>query len=351
MNKIIVTGYMGSGSSAFTDLLSEFSGICNPQGDFEYVFLHCPNGLFDLEDKLLQGNNALRSDEAIKSFLIVMKSLHNNGRWWFGGYKDRVTPEFMKYAEEFVDSILTCTFSGFWYEMEKVSRAQYIGTKLREMLGTPRHDIFSQKLYAAFPTAELFYESASTFIEKVLQSVALTAGFRAGQFLLLDQLLLPHNLAKASNYFPNNDIRVLVISRDPRDVYIQNKYFWHASGCAVPLPEEPKAFCEYYRKMRSAEKKQIEINTLRLNFEDLVFDYKETLTKVLNFIEGDPGKHSKQYERFDPKKSIANVGIFASDEKYCEESNYIAEHLAEYLYPDMNKHLNDKSFRLSNSPF
>ena len=53
MNKLIIpTGYMGSGSSAITDLICEFEGYEADNGTFEYVFLHCPNGLFDLEDKL-----------------------------------------------------------------------------------------------------------------------------------------------------------------------------------------------------------------------------------------------------------------------------------------------------------
>ena len=54
-NKIVIpTGYMGSGSSAVTDLLSEVDGYSCSNGNFEYVFMHCPNGVFDLEDKLLK---------------------------------------------------------------------------------------------------------------------------------------------------------------------------------------------------------------------------------------------------------------------------------------------------------
>ena len=42
MGKIIVpTGYMGSGSSAITDLLTELEGYDADTGTFEYVFLHC----------------------------------------------------------------------------------------------------------------------------------------------------------------------------------------------------------------------------------------------------------------------------------------------------------------------
>ncbi len=50
MKRIIVpTGYMGSGSSAITDLLvAEFKDCQNEYKSYEYVLLHCPNGLFDL---------------------------------------------------------------------------------------------------------------------------------------------------------------------------------------------------------------------------------------------------------------------------------------------------------------
>ena len=41
MRKIIIsTGYMGSGSSAITDLVSEFEDVNNKHRDFEYIFLH-----------------------------------------------------------------------------------------------------------------------------------------------------------------------------------------------------------------------------------------------------------------------------------------------------------------------
>ena len=49
MKKIIIpTGYMGSGSSAITDLLREYPVINTKNADFEYIFLHAPNGVFDL---------------------------------------------------------------------------------------------------------------------------------------------------------------------------------------------------------------------------------------------------------------------------------------------------------------
>ena len=86
-NKIVIpTGYMGSGSSAVTDLLSEVDGYSCANGNFEYVFMHCPNGVFDLEDKLLKGNNALRSDEALHTFYSCMNTLYTNIYYWVADF-------------------------------------------------------------------------------------------------------------------------------------------------------------------------------------------------------------------------------------------------------------------------
>ena len=58
-------------------MFSEIDDVNADKGTFEYVFLHCPNGVFDLEDKLLYGNNAIRSDEALHTFLSTMKQLYD----------------------------------------------------------------------------------------------------------------------------------------------------------------------------------------------------------------------------------------------------------------------------------
>lgn len=98
MKKVVITtGYMGSGSSAVTDLLSEIKNYKAPNNSFEYVFFHCPNGLLDLEAKLITLNNANRSDEAIRSFYNTMEYLYNTSekKHWIAGYKDKVSINFM----------------------------------------------------------------------------------------------------------------------------------------------------------------------------------------------------------------------------------------------------------------
>ena len=107
--------YMGSGSSAVTDLLKEYEGINTKNSDFEYVFLYAPDGLFDLEYKLLYNNNAIRSDEAIKNFRKLMEKLYHYDGWGIANYKDKISDNFMNVVEYYLDSIITSKYQGIWY--------------------------------------------------------------------------------------------------------------------------------------------------------------------------------------------------------------------------------------------
>ena len=121
MNKILVpTGYMGSGSSAVTDILAEIDGCSARNGDFEFVFLHCPNGVFDLEDKLLRGSErpsgsakVLKlqfedlvydydaSMEQIYAFLGVTKAQHSAPRTHFDPAKSIQNTQLFRANEQY----------------------------------------------------------------------------------------------------------------------------------------------------------------------------------------------------------------------------------------------------------
>ena len=133
MKRIIVTaGYMGSGSSAATDLVSEFKDCSNDFKSYEYVLLHCPNGLFDLEDKLLKGNNALRSDEAIRTFETQMKKLYDKKFWWVGDYKHIIGEDFFDKTKKFISNIQQFNFDGYYYMHEEVNVKMFFKLLLRK---------------------------------------------------------------------------------------------------------------------------------------------------------------------------------------------------------------------------
>lgn len=330
MNKVIVASYMGSGSSAVTDLLSEYSNVHCPHGSYEYIFLHCPGGLFDLEDKLLVGNNALRSDEALRTFEQTMRGLFENDHWWFGDYRSKVSPRFMDYVNAFIAELGPTSFGGFWYEQEKLDKSAWKTNRLKKKLGAKTVDLLGTQLRMAFPTPDEFYKAARAFIDACLTDMSEGSN---GKTLLLDQLVLPHNLWRAENYFDDDDTRIIIVSRDPRDVFALNKYVWKKQNVPIPLPFDAEDFCACYRRMREAERPAHSDAILRIQFEDLVLDYENTAARIESFV-GLPmlGEHVEKLARFNPDVSKGNLGVFGFSADAAREAEIIAQRLPEYTY-------------------
>ena len=146
----------------------------------------------------------------------------------------------------------------------------------------------------------------------------------------MDQFLLPFNLFRVDNYF-NDNVRVIVVERDPRDVFIINKYIWQQKQICVPIPLDVHEFCKYYNKMRKSEKKCTSSKVLRIKFEDLIYKYDETvdkITKHLGFFKED---HINKKTRFNPDLSIKNTQLF-NNPIYKEEIKVIESELSQYLY-------------------
>ena len=170
-----------------------------------------------------------------------------------------------------------------------------------------------------------FYEKSRKFILNVIKEIS-----DKEEYIVLDQLLLPHNLNIIDNY-KIEELFPIIISRDPRDVFIMNKYFWKPRNQEVPYPTDVKEFCNYYKMMRENEKKTNTL-ALRLNFEDLVLNYEETKQDIENFIGIDSVHHKAKFEYFNPAISVNNLQVYNRDDKYREEVEMIELELSEYLY-------------------
>lgn len=331
MIKIIIPmSYMGSGSSAVTDLLREYEGINTENSDFEYVFLHAPNGLFDLEYKLLYNNNAIRSDEAIKSFRSLMEELYNYGGWGVANYKNKISDNFMNVVDNYIDSIVTSKYRGIWYFYQKPTKIEWIMRVIKRVLFKKTAKLKQLQLEMSMISPEEFYESSRSFILDVIKEISDNE-----ENIVLDQLLLPHNLNLIDKY--NIDgLLPIIISRDPRDVFVLNKYFWEPRNQEVPYPTDVKEFCKYYRMMRENEKTG-NILALRLNFEDLVLNYEETKESIEDFVGIDSSQHRAKFDFFNPAISVNNLQVFNRDDKYKEEVEFIESELSDYLYNFQNK--------------
>lgn len=310
MKKIIVpTGYMGSGSSAITDLISEFKDCQNEFKTYEYVLLHCPNGLFDLEDKLLIGNNAIRSDEAIRSFENQMQKLYNKKFWWVGNYQKIISPDFMKITKEYINKIQEFNFPGYWYTHEEVNAKMFFKLLIRKPLKILTMNKvrfnkilkYSDGMRISYVDSKKFYEESHKYIYKIIEEIS-----KGKENIILDQFLLPFNLFRVDNYF-DDKLRVIVVARDPRDVFIINKYIWQQKQICVPFPLEVNEFCNFYKKMRESEKKCTSNKVLRINFEDLIYNYDTKIKEITKFLDFKESDHINKKTRFIPEMSIKNI--------------------------------------------
>lgn len=335
MKKLIVpTGYMGSGSSAVTDLISEFKDCYNEFKSFEYVFLHCPNGLFDLEDKLLIGNNAIRSDEAIRSFEQQMNKLYQKKFWWVGNYKKIVGPEFKSLTDEFVNKIIQFNFDGYWYTHEEVNIKMFLKLLSRKPIKMiSRNKICNKKVLKyndgmklSYINSVEFYKISKKYINDVLNVIS-----KGHENVIMDQLLLPFNLFRVDHYF-GEELKAIVVERDPRDVFILNKYIWDSKKIGVPFPKEVNEFCKFYKNMRESEHIKESNKVLRIKFEDLIYNYDKTVETIRKFIGFDEKMHIAKKTRFIPELSIKNTQVFNGKKEYKKEVKIIEKELKEYLY-------------------
>ena len=71
--------YYGTGSSAVTDLISEYDGVDNLT-DYEFRFLHDPYGVRDLQYYLIDNPNRHNSGFGLKKFIKYFSREHRRGK-------------------------------------------------------------------------------------------------------------------------------------------------------------------------------------------------------------------------------------------------------------------------------
>lgn len=336
--QVIAMGYSGTGSSAIVQLLDEYDNCSNAGlNKYEHLPFYTPHGLFDLEDRLLLNNSLYQSDAAINDFECAMYRLNDNDFGWFGGYQRRFENKFIDNVNEFIRDITTYTRKGYWsndFQYKKCFNA-YIKDCIKKIFNHPINKFgYSLSVYGdnkvnyAFIDDNHFYTAAKIFIKKYMKMLEPDED----KTLVLDQILLPHNLYRIPRYF-DQDVRCIVLDRDPRDMYILSKYIWTRNGSYALFPESPEKFAEFYCKLISMEKQIEDSRILRIHFEDMIYYYDETIDKIEKFIgKGQLGIHIKKWEFFNPNISINNTQNFRIKPAWEKEVDIIAKKMKNYLY-------------------
>lgn len=341
MKKIAVTGYYGTGSSAVIDLLMEYS-TCSSIGidPYEHLAFYHPNGIFDLEDKLLRGNDIHRADEALGSFRRDMMKLSKNNFGWFGSYEEIYGDKFNKLVDEFLEDIPNFKIKGKWYGQYKGVRFSLIkvilqlGAKIiqkRKIYKWGRQYVIAggENMTVAFPTEEEYFKAARKFVKGYLDLIG--GEKNDSKHIVFDHLVLPHNAYRIPNYF-DDDFRLIIIDRDARDMYALANHVWPAINAEAPFPKDINEYIDFWGRVKKTEKPIDDPRILRINFEELVYEYDSVVERIEQFIGLDPKDHVKKKQIFNPEKSIKNTQNFKIEKDWEREGKIIGNALPEYIY-------------------
>ena len=331
---LTTTGFYGTGSSAITDLIREYENV-SCQDDYEVRFLYDPDCISDLEYNIIDNPNRHNTGHAVKRFKKQMKMLDHV--WCFNRYNKYFDGIFMPAVEKFCKSIVINEYKSAWhYDVYERGNLFYIlsriysniNVKLHKLIGLPLN---GRGLVSKNEVSYLTILDRKKFLDAVceLTSTVIHSKNKFNkEFVLLDQLVPPSNIKRYSRYVEN--LKVIVVDRDPRDIYLLEKELW--KGTIAPT-NNVEIFCDWYKWTRELYYSDDRcMNCLNLKFEDLIYKYEETLNKIERFFGLKPENHKKKKEFFNPNISIKNTQLWKIYHGYEKDIEYIEKKLASYCY-------------------
>lgn len=333
MRIITCASYFATGSSAVIDFFSEFENV-QEFGNYEYRFIQDPDGIADLEYNIIENNHRHNTSNAIKRFRRFMNGLKGFG--YGDGYKifgDKLDFLVDKYISEITELQVHT-----WWHRDRIDKGAFFcfmdrGYSFVKRLFTG--GLHTEKRYSLLRNREWGYYSAiseETFLtatKRFVDDLFSSVNPNMADFMLIEQLVPPTNVDRYVRYF--NDVKVIVVDRDPRDVYLSEKdrYCWGV----IPVGSV-EDYVEWFKITRRYSRPANEDHSkiLRIKFEDMIYKYDETMNELMQFVGVDKSKHINKMTKFNPSRSIRNTNLKNQIKGYEEDIKYIEENLREYLY-------------------
>lgn len=326
MKKVTCISYHNSGSGAVDDYLREYSGIEFAPSDVECRFLQDPDGISDLEYNLVDNWHRLNSGFALKRYERFARLKKRTYSLIFGDSWEVET-------EKYIKSLVSFEFPGYWHaDIDEQPFYSWFIFKCRRALTKVMPANFRKSQdYNYFPklhsyhtrvSREEFYKVTQNYCEALCNSISHVET----EYVVLDQCVSTTNIQRYLNYI--NDLKIIIVDRDPRDLYID----CIRSGDHV-LPHNPHFFAIQYRDMRRNEELELQnSNVLKIQFEDLIYHYDTTTSRIIDFLGLHKETHLHPKKYFDPNISIKNTQIWKSDSRFAEQLKVIEEELFDYFY-------------------
>ncbi|WP_253687993.1 MULTISPECIES: sulfotransferase family protein [unclassified Treponema] len=330
------SSFAQSGGSALTNVLEEFESIYSiaDRGQFECKFF---------TDNILPLEIALKTrygiDNAIKSFLFNAKIASLDPL-----YQNNFGDTFYDCAVAYIDSIsdwyLGAVHKDYDYSFLDKNESKMFknaGKLYKYLYGSreyaayepyhwePSFAPFGKVYYADF--TDDFYQKTQAYIEKVFSP----SYMQNKRYLLADAIYTATSTTPNELMYYKNS-KALIANRDPRDLYVMNKEIY--GEWFIPT-WDVDAWIKYYKHRRQCIKPQKENNKdniLHIQFENLIYDYEDSLSKIKNFLDLSDEDHVKKGQIFIPEKSIQNTQMFRRYPKYFDDIKKIEKELPEFCY-------------------
>lgn len=334
MINVNIAGFYFSGSSAVVDLLREFEKTEFVSGAELQFFNY---GILDLENVICNNFHLLATSEAIRKYKDLSRHYSTHGIYGcpldskkiFNGY-------FIERTKIFINNI--CIEEKRFYLENMFYRNNKIETFIRRVLLKIYRgigDISNKKLKKVLEILILkeFYvvkdkKNFKKELEKYINDLFeyFNKKNKENEVFIYDQLLSMDGMLKNRNRIRN--LKCIFVDRDPRDMFLS---FLEVNEKLVPL--EVDKFIEWYKSIRNhilygKNDEQI----LFIKFEDLIYDYKNTVNKIVKFLKIENLQHINIEKYFKKEISIKNTQKFKNNSKYKEEIKKIEEELREYCY-------------------
>lgn len=326
-----VCGYGATGSSAIVGLLKEYPELCVvDKAEIQETFK--TDGLQDLEYHLVkQFSRHMSGDMAIKRYKrsisyyktpIVKKAIPKE--------------EYLKLSNEFVDSLIQGQWWGIdnidydtghpWLNLIILLFKKIIFPNYEKLTGREYNHWPARKMYLSIKP-EAFYKKSIKYTDGLMRAV----GADLSKTVVFDQVFEGNAPENSFPFF--RDPKAIVIDRDPRDLWLLSSYSPRCASEGRFMPrKDVRTYVEYFKQIRKFQDRNRE-DVLFIQFEDLIYDYSNTVKTIEAFVGCKDHVYIKKY--FQPEKSIANTQLHNNPKyknHFIEDIAYIEKELKEYLY-------------------
>ena len=337
MRAVSSIGQGFTGSTAITDLIKEYSSVeTSIVSGYELRFFYDIHGIFCLYSYLVKYRYPGAMTEATKAFMNWAERVARDGSTM--NYEKFFNGQFMRITREYIDRLGNNDYDLIddYSDMNVAQRYIYKGlAKLRQIT----HKTFKKEGYAQNSLKPLtifskkihsyhYVLNEETFVTETKQYFEQLIAAYAGDKIANFHALIPMNMIDdCIKYF--DDLGIIITERDPRDVYLNKKYRWKTVN---DDSLDVHSFCDNYRWLRTIVNEITTDKILRVQFEDLVFDYDNTLLKIERFVGLDPKDHAKYKKFFIPEKAAENCRLMDFYKEERENIRIIENELPEWIY-------------------